>query len=320
MISTWAWGNQLLWGYSTDDDAELQQTYDFVTSKGLTWFDTADSYGTGKLSGRSETLLGQFSSIITSSSSSRSSSAAKGSKNVNFCTKIAPFPWRIGKEAMKRCALASQDRLQRPIDMLQLHWPPTLGWQEAEYLEAFAELVESGSAVQIGLSNYGPRGLRRVVETLQQRGCAVYSNQVQFSLLSRQPLTSGLADVCAELGVQPIGYSPLALGLLTDRYTLDALPRGPRSLLFREFLPLMQPLLKELRDIAQQRRKTVAQVALNWNLQKGFLVLVGIRSVQQAKENLAAAGWALTAAEVESIDRAAAKIPKSLVQNPNQGT
>ena len=62
-------------------------------------------------------------------------------------------------------------------------------------------------------------------------------NQVQFSLLSTLPLESGLFEACAELGVTPIGYSPLALGLLSDRYDETRLPKGPRGLLFKEILP-----------------------------------------------------------------------------------
>jgi pyridoxine 4-dehydrogenase len=62
-----------------------------------------------------------------------------------------------------------------------------------------------------------------------------------------------------------------------------SLPKGPRALLFREYLPVMDPLLSVLREIAKQRRKTVPQVALNWNLQKGFLVLVGMRNVEQVR-------------------------------------
>lgn len=144
---------------------------------------------------------------------------------------------------------------------------------------------------------------------------ALHFPQIQFSLLSRYPLTSGLTEVCDELGIRPIAYSPLALGLLTDKYTIDKyvhthvnvfylhciwfhavchfnpnlhpnsfkpsssqpippllrslvltittpcrLPKGPRSILFREFLPIMTPLLDTLRDIAKQRKKTVGQV------------------------------------------------------------
>jgi len=275
----------------------------------MNWFDTADSYGTGSLTGRSESLLGDF------------LARNKNLKNrqVSFCTKIAPFPWRIGKQAMKTAFYASKQRMQRPaVDMLQLHWPPSFGWQESAYLDAFSEICIAGDALQIGMSNFGPKNLRRINECLNDRGQRIYTNQVQFSLLSRDPLTSGLMEACDELGIQPIAYSPLALGLLTDKYSIDNLPAGPRRLLFREYLPVMTPLLAVLREIALQRRKSVAQVALNWNLQKGFLVLVGIRSVEQAKENLGAVGWSLSSAEVEAIDRAANKVPKTLIQNPNQ--
>jgi pyridoxine 4-dehydrogenase len=310
-VGTWAWGNRFLWGYdSARDDAELRATYDYVVSKGVTWFDTADSYGTGALAGQSEKLLGQF-------AQQGNTKKAK----VNFCTKLAPYPFRIGEQSMLSAAAESSARLGRPLDMVQLHWPP-VAWlqpgQETAYLRAFARLVADGRATQVGVSNYGPQTLRRAAQTAADAGARIASNQVQFSLLSRYPLTSGLDEACAELGVRPIGYSPLALGLLTDKYTVDNLPSGPRGLLFREFLPVMGNLLGELRSVARSRKKTVSQVALNWNLQKGFLVLVGVRSVAQAKDNLGAVGWALTPAEVEALDRAAAKVPKQLIQNSFQ--
>jgi pyridoxine 4-dehydrogenase len=106
--------------------------------------------------------------------------------------------------------------------------------------------------------------------------------------------------------------------LLTDKYTVDKLPAGPRGLLFRETLPKIAPLLSELRDVARQRGKTVPQVALNWNLQKGFLLLVGVRSVEQAKENLGALGWRLSPAEETALDVAASKCKVQLVQNSFQ--
>ena len=310
-VGTWAWGNRFLWGYdSARDDAELCATYNYVVGRGVTWFDTADSYGTGALAGQSEKLLGQF-----------AQTNAKTKNKINFCTKLAPYPFRVGEQSMLTAAAESSARLGRPLDMVQLHWPP-VAWlqpgQEAAYLRAFARLVADGRATQVGVSNYGPTTLRRAAQTAAAAGARIASNQVQFSLLSRYPLTSGLAETCAELGVRPIGYSPLALGLLTDKYTVDALPSGPRGLLFREFLPVMGPLLGELRSVARFRKKTVSQVALNWNLQKGFLVLVGVRSVAQAKDNLGAVGWALSPAEVEALDRAAAKVPKQLIQNSFQ--
>jgi len=67
-------------------------------------------------------------------------------------------------------------------------------------------------------------------------------------------------DICIDKNIQLIGYSSLGLGLLTDAYTIDKLPTGPRAILFREYLPVIKPLLDTLRDIAKYRKKTVSQV------------------------------------------------------------
>ena len=184
-----------------------------MLNQGVNWFDTADSYGTGALNARSEQLLGQF---------AQNSNTAT-TKKVYYCTKLAPFPWIIGKDSMKRRILASKQRLQKnAVDMIQLHWPPTLRWQEKAYINAFTEAIEEKIALQVGLSNYGPKQLRRIVtEEFAPRGIPVYSNQVQFSLMSRLPLISGFTEVCVDLKIQPIAYSPLALGLLADKYTID---------------------------------------------------------------------------------------------------
>lgn len=101
---TWAWGNRFLWGYDEKEDESLKEAFDFVVSKGVTWFDTADSYGTGKLSGRSEELLGQFLSQLKSK---------EAAKKVNIITKLAPYPWRIGEESMITASKASILRLGR---------------------------------------------------------------------------------------------------------------------------------------------------------------------------------------------------------------
>ena len=305
-LGTWSWGNRFLWQYNKDEDEILKETFNYVTRNGITWFDTGDSYGTGKLNGRAEELLGKF------------SCNDKNNRNYYFATKLACYPWRIGVDSMIKAAKESADRMQRPIDCLQLHWPPTLQWQEKEYLTAFCKLVKDGTVTQIGVSNYGPKGLKRVNDIVKNQGCQIYSNQVQFSLLSRYPLHNGLTVFCEEENIQLIGYSALALGLLGDKYTLDNLPSGPRSLLFKDFLPSIEPLLKAMREIAIKKKKTVGQVALNWNLSKGFLVLVGIRSLTQAKENLDATGWKLTQSEIELLDRISASIPKQIIQNSFQ--
>lgn len=312
-FGTWSWGNEFLWNYKTEEDEELSKTFEFSIQSGVNWFDTADSYGTN---GRSETLLGRF------------DKQKQNRKKAVFATKLAPFPWRVSGESMRLAAAESVRRLDRPaIDILQMHWrpyfllPPLNDYLEKEYLRAFGRLVEEGKATQIGVSNYGPETLSKAAAIAMELKSPIYSNQVQFSLLSRFPIENGLDEVCAELGITPIGYSPLALGLLTDRYSVSAnkFPSGPRGLLFKEKLPKIAGLLDVLRDIARQRKKTVAQVVLNWNMQKGFLVLAGVRTVAQARENLGALGWSLSPGEVTEIERAARRVPGGqLIQNSFQ--
>ena len=170
-LGTWAWGNRFLWNYSKDQDDELAKAYQYSIKKGINWFDTADSYGTGSLEGQSEKLLGQFRKQLS-----------KSTKSPNICTKLAPYPWRIGPDSMKKAANESIQRLNQPkIDILQLHWPPSLQWQEQSYLQAFSELVDNEQATQIGVSNYGPIGIKRIQNILKQYGPQVYSNQVSIT-------------------------------------------------------------------------------------------------------------------------------------------
>lgn len=85
---TWAWGNKFLWGYDPQMDPQLQAVFNYCVENGVTLFDTGDSYGTGRLKGRSESLLGQF------------SQAYQGDHRNQICvgTKLAPYPWRLTRQ------------------------------------------------------------------------------------------------------------------------------------------------------------------------------------------------------------------------------
>ncbi len=86
--------------------------------------------------------------------------------------------------------------------------------------------------------------------------------QVQYSLVSRSLQQQAIRSVCQDLGVQLISYSPLGLGLLTDKYDVEAgrLPAGARALVFKQILPGLRPLITEMRRIAEARKKSVPQV------------------------------------------------------------
>lgn len=101
-FGTWSWGNQLLWGYEPDrDDPALAETLEVAVRGGLSLVDTADSYGTGRFNGRSEWLLGRI--------LDRCDGALRAQLTV--ATKLAPFPWRLGRRGFDRAFSASQERL-----------------------------------------------------------------------------------------------------------------------------------------------------------------------------------------------------------------
>lgn len=306
---TWAWGNRLLWDYNPAMDTQLQGVFNTSMAKGITLFDTGDSYGTGTLNGQSEKLLGRFAQDYRGRSASR----------LCIATKLAAYPWRLTRQAMVKAGRASAQRLGRPIDLVQMHWSPAnyAPWQERALWDGLGDLWELGQVKAVGLSNYGPQGLRQAHAYFRDRGIAIVTLQVQYSLLSVASLPlQDLHDTCQELGVQLIAYSPLALGLLGGNYRQrDQVPKGLRGILFRQLLPSANPLLAVVDAVAQGRGKTPAQVALNWCLCKGTIPIPGAKTVAQARDNAGALGWRLDPAEVAALDQVALALDRPMVQN-----
>lgn len=287
-VGTWAWGDRWLWQYGQGfSDQDLREAFDASVAAGVTFFDTAEVYG----GGRSETLLGSF-------------IRATGAKVV-VATKFMPFPWRIGKGTFRRALRVSLKRLgMESVDLYQIHWPfppvPIETW-----MDALADAAADGLVKAVGVSNYSVDQMRRAHEALARRGVPLASNQVKFSLLDRGPLRTGLLDTCRQLGVTLIAYSPLAMGVLTGKYTPDSPPPGRRSRRYNpDYLRRIEPLLSLLRKIGASHGKSLGQVALNWLIAKGTLPIPGAKNVRQAVENAGALGWPLSAAEVQALDEA----------------
>ena len=305
---TWAWGNRLLWGYDRSMDEQLQEVFNLCVSKGVTLFDTGDSYGTGKLNGQSEKLLGKF------------TQAYSGANQEQIClaTKLAAYPWRLTRGSMVAAGKASAKRMGR-VDLAQMHWSTGnyFPWQEWQLLDGLADLYEQGLVRGVGLSNYGTKRLKKVYQKFSDRGIPIATLQVQYSLLSTYPVTElGIKDTCDELGIKLIAYSPLCLGILTGKYTEPSTyPQGLRGLLFKRLIPEARPLLNCLQAIAQSRQKTMSQVAINWCISKGTIPIPGAKTVRQAQDNIAAQDWRLDAGEIAELDRAANNVDKPMMQN-----
>jgi pyridoxine 4-dehydrogenase len=313
-LGTWSWGNRFLWGYDPGQDHELEATFQAAVAAGVRLFDTADSYGIGRFSGRSESILGRCASRLPPAERSR----------LCMATKLAPFPWRLGRTGFTRAFRASRARLGGRIDRVQLHWSTAryLPWQELPLIDGLADLVEQGEVAELGVSNLGPARLRELHSHLEGRGIPLVSVQVQFSLLSPQPLSpGGILDTCRELGVEPLAYSPLALGLLTRQpgEELQGLT-APRRALFQRLQPSLSGLLALMQSIAAFHESSLAAVAINWCRAHGTLPIVGMRRPAQLKGCTSALDWELSQDERKELDALALALPVRMPDNPFQSS
>ncbi len=297
-FGTWAWGNKLLWGYRPEkQDHLLEETFNAAVDQGLNFIDTADSYGIGDLNGRSEELLGKFLQKLP---------PAKY-KNLIVATKLAPYPWRLGRKGFKAAFKASKARLQGKLERVQLHWSTSryAPWQEVQLLDGLADLFESGLISQVGISNMGPNRLRWFHNRLKRRGIPIKSLQIQFSLLSPEPHKQlQIQDLCKELSIQLLAYSPLALGVLAIPPNQKEIPVTTflRGNLFRRLLPASIELRNELNKIALDRGASQAQVALNWCRANDAVPIAGLRNPKHAIDAGKASKWKLNTKEKKALD------------------
>lgn len=161
-----------------------------------------------------------------------------------------------------------------------------------ETLQALVDIVRSGKALYVGISRWPLEATRFAYDYLKQRDVPLLIYQGRLNLLDRAPQQEGILDFCAEKGVGFISFSPLAQGLLTDRY-LNGIPQDSRMSKgkFLKESMLTDDLLQNIRTLneqAQQRGETLAEMALAWVLaQRGVTsVLVGASSTTQLQKNL----------------------------------
>ena len=164
-----------------------------------------------------------------------------------------------------------------------------------ETMGALASAVQSGKALYVGLSNYDGKTLSQAASILQEMHCPFVINQNRYSIFDRTIEKNGLKEKAAELKKGIIAYSPLAQGLLTNRY-LNGIPEDSRIMTDGRFLKkdaLTEEKLMKIRalnEVAAGRGQTLAEMALSWILRDGIVtsVLVGASKPQQLLDNIKA--------------------------------
>ena len=223
-----------------------------------------------------------------------------------------PGPYGIG--ASRKYLLASLDdslrRMQLEyVDIFYAHRP----WANTpleETMGALAHAVRQGKALYVGISSYSPERTRQAAEILKSEGVPLLIHQPSYSMLNRW-IEQGLLDTLEELGVGCIAFSPLAQGLLTDKY-VNGVPQQARAAeaegSFQKSLLTEQNLqrVRELNKIAEARGQSLAQMAIAWALRDRRVTsaLIGARSLAQLDNSLDAMNRLdFTADELKTIDQ-----------------
>jgi L-glyceraldehyde 3-phosphate reductase len=223
------------------------------------------------------------------------------------------WPGPYGEWGSRKYLLASLDQsLDRMgldyVDIFYSHrFDPETPLEET--MGALDRAVRSGKALYAGISSYSPEKTAEAAAILRDLGTPLLIHQPSYSMLNRW-IEGGLLDTLEEVGAGCIAFSPLAQGMLTDRY-LDGVPEGSRASQRRFLTPdmLTEETMRHVRvlnDLAASRGQTLAQMALAWALRDGRVtsVLIGASSVAQLEDSLGCVrNLDFTAEELEAIDK-----------------
>lgn len=273
-----------------DDEGQMKKMIHHAFDKGITHFDLANNYGPP--GGEAEKNFGKI----------LKKGLGKYRDELIISTKAGYYMWPgpYGEWGSKKYMVASLDQsLQRMgldyVDIYYSHRPdPDTPLEET--MGALHQMVQSGKALYAGISSYNPEQTTRAVEILEKMGTRCLIHQPRYSMFDRW-VEGGLLDVLEEKGLGCIPFSPLAQGLLSDKY-LRGIPKSSRvarqlgngALDGNAITEEKLAKVYHLNELAKQRSQSLAQMAIAWLLKDKRItsVLVGASSVKQIDENIEA--------------------------------
>ncbi|MFF0815076.1 aldo/keto reductase [Rhodococcus sp. NPDC003318] len=270
---------------------------------GITHFDNADRYGPPHRAAQKN-----FGKVLAKDLASYRDEIILSTKAGN---QIGPSPYLKG--GSRKSLLASLDHSLRDlgtdyVDIFYSHSPDESTPLE-ETVGALVSAVQQGKALYVGISNYKPERAHQAAELLREAGVPLLIHQPRYSIFDRSIEQNGLLDVAEKDGFGLITYSPLAQGLLTNKY-LESIPEGARAVNSTFLSPdaiteTYRQRAAELNKLAEARGQSLAQLALQWVLRQPAVTsaLVGASSTWQLDHNLKALEFPpLTDEELAIID------------------
>lgn len=276
----------------------------YAFDQGITHFDLANNYGPSY--GSAEATFGQV----------MKSSFAPYRDELFISTKAGHDMWPgpYGEWGSRKYLMASLNQsLKRMnldyVDIFYSHrFDPVTPLEET--LQALVDIVRQGKALYVGISKYPPEAARFAYQYLKERDVPCLLYQGRYNMLNREPEDEGILREAQEHGCGFVAFSPLAQGLLTNRY-LQGIPADSRVarggyLKKEELTPALLQKIARLNDVAARRGQTLAEMALAWLLKDDRVtsVIVGASSVEQLADNLKALrNTSFTEEELSKIDR-----------------
>ncbi|MER6375353.1 aldo/keto reductase family protein [Streptomyces mirabilis] len=299
-ISEIAYGNWLTHGSQVEEDAALACVRAALDA-GITTFDTADVYAQT----RAESVLGR-------ALKDERREGLEIFTKVFFPTGPGPNDRGLGRKHIMESIDNSLRRLQTDcVDLYQAHrYDPSVPLEET--MEAFADVVHSGKAHYIGVSEWTADQIRSAHALARELRIPLVSSQPQYSMLWRV-IEDEVVPTCEELGLGQIVWSPIAQGVLTGKYAPGApLPAGSRAtdekggatFVGRFLRDDVLERVQQLKPLAEQAGLSLAQLAVAWVLQNSNVsaAIIGASRPEQVTENVKAAGVKLEADLMQAID------------------
>ena len=294
-VSEISLGGWITWGGSVGE-ADAIAIIRHAFKKGINLFDTADVYAAGQ----SEVVLGKAIDGLPR-------------EELVIATKVRARTMKgeNGQGLSRKHIFESIDRSLAHlgldyVDLYQCHsWDPDTPLEET--LEALNDLVRQGKTLYLGCSNFNAEQVRDAAEICRRRGFTRFTSiQPHYNMLGRD-IEKDLLPRCAKEGISAIVYCPLAQGVMTGKYNAGGVPKSSRGHGNQRLSDLVKQhlsALRKLEKIAKRRNKTMAQVALAWNLRRPELAsnIVGATSVAQLDENLRGSGWGLSKKDLVEIE------------------
>ena len=278
-----------LW-HNFGSDASYANMAEMVTTAfdlGITHFDIANNYG--PFPGAAEENFGRI--------LHRELASYRDELIISTKAGYTMWPGPYGDHGSRKYLIASLDqslkRLNLPYVDIFYHHRPDPDTPMEETAMALDQIVRSGKALYVGVSNYNPEQTRQMAALLRQLGTPLTIHQPRYNMLDRA-FFEELEPVLQEEGIGSACFCPLAQGLLTGKY-LNGIPKDSRAASASPFLkeeritPELIEKVRQLQSLAEQRGQTLAQMALIWNLRNTLTsVIIGASRASQITENVKA--------------------------------